>query len=177
VRSLLGRNAVLLALWLALWGEVSVGNVATGVAMCALLWWLFPASGASHRFRPLGFLRFVGHVLWSLVTSSLAVVLAVVLRTPERIATSVITVPLVSSSPLVATLVANAISVTPGTLTLDVRCAPGTPSELDVHVLGSTDAASFRASIRQLEQRVLRAFEPAEPVVSVAEPGAVEGTR
>jgi multicomponent Na+:H+ antiporter subunit E len=158
--ALVGRSVALMIVWLALWGEVTPGNVLTGVAMCALLWWLFPPNPAQHRVSPIGLASFVVFVLWSLVTSSITVFLAVVLRTPERIATAVITVPLTSTSPLVATLVANAISVTPGTLTLDIRCAPGMPSELDVHVLGSTDPESFRSSILDLERRVLAAFRP-----------------
>ena len=57
----------------------------------------------------------------------------------------------------VATVVADAISLTPGTLTLDVRARP---PMLDVHVMGPMRPDEVEADLRSLEALVLAALEP-----------------
>jgi len=47
-------------------------------------------------------------------------VLVDVLRPRLRIAEGIVAVPLVSRSPIIATFVANAITLTPGTLTVEI---------------------------------------------------------
>jgi multicomponent Na+:H+ antiporter subunit E len=151
------RGAVLLALWVALWGELSVANVASGVVMVVLLALVVrPASGVRHVPSPIGMLLFVWHVLIDLVVSSITVVRSVLQPTPERTATAVVPVPLTTRSPLVASIVANSITLTPGTLTVDVD-VDGAVFVLRVHVLGRVDPDEFRAGIALLERRVVAA--------------------
>lgn len=149
------RVAVLLTVWVALWGEVSVANVVTGLVTGAVMAVLFPSRPEQvHRLRPLGALRFAGFMVVNLITSSWRVVLAVLFPTPERVATAVLPVRLTSASRLVASIVANSITLTPGTLTVDHD--PDT-STLRVHVLGRVDPDAFAAEILDLERRVLAA--------------------
>lgn len=149
------RSLVLLVLWIALWGELSVANVVSGVIAIGLLTLLFPASsGHGHRLHPIGAVRLVGSVLASLVLSTWRVVLAVVRPTPDRVHAEVIEVGLGTRSPLVAAIVANSITLTPGTMTVDLD--PATFA-LQVHVLGRVDHDEFRADVRALEQRVVAA--------------------
>ena len=54
-----------------------------------------------------------------------------------------------------ATLVANAITLTPGTLTIDAR---GRPAVLYVHVLSFDAVEATRAEVEDLERRIVRAF-------------------
>jgi multicomponent Na+:H+ antiporter subunit E len=96
----------------------------------------------------------LGSVLADLVASTWQVTLAVLRPTPDRVHAEVIPVELDSTSPLVCTIVANAITLTPGTMTVDFD--PDV-SELRVHVLGRVDHDEFRASVRTLEQRVVAA--------------------
>jgi multisubunit Na+/H+ antiporter MnhE subunit len=149
------RSLLLFVLWILLWGELSVANVASGAVVVPLVTWLFVARTARrHLVRPWGALSLSAHVLVSLVTSSLQVVRAVLAPTPARTSTSVQTVALEGGSPFVASVVANLITLTPGTLTLDVD--PGT-LVLSVHVLGEVDPAGFRREVIDLERRVARA--------------------
>ncbi|NDE52445.1 MAG: Na+/H+ antiporter subunit E, partial [Actinobacteria bacterium] len=75
---MIGRSVALLALWVALWGELSVANMASGVIAVALVTWLFAErSGPVYSLRLWGGLRLLMFVAYSLVTSSLRVALAV----------------------------------------------------------------------------------------------------
>lgn len=150
------RSFVLLVLWVALWGELSVANVASGVVVIAIITWLFggDAPGA-YLLRPWGAMKAFAFVGWSLVTSSVQVARAVLLPSPSRVATSIQQVQLAGESPFIAAIVANAITLTPGTMSLEVDAPSRT---ISVHVLGEVDPAEFRASVLKLEQVISGAF-------------------
>jgi multicomponent Na+:H+ antiporter subunit E len=152
------KAIALLVIWMALWGEVSVANLVSGVVLVGLLAVLFPGTqGYGHRLRPLGALRLVRAVLWSLMVSTWRVALAVLRPTPDRVRAEVVSVPLITRSPLVAAVVANSITLTPGTMTVDVDL---TELTIQVHVLGRVDHEEFRRSIVALEQLVIGAVGP-----------------
>ena len=152
---MIARSLALLVIWIALWGDLSVANVVSGVAVGLVATLLFPPGPTrGHRLHPIGAITLVGSVLADLVVSTWQVTLAVVRPTPDRVHAEVIPVELDSSSPLVCSMVANAITLTPGTMTVDLD--PHT-SELRVHVLGRVDHDEFRASVRSLERRVVAA--------------------
>ncbi|MCZ7627831.1 MAG: Na+/H+ antiporter subunit E [Microthrixaceae bacterium] len=94
-----------------------------------------------------------------LVTSSAAVVATVLAPTPARLRSGVVAVRLSQDSALVATIVADAISLTPGTLTLEARRV-GSSIMLFIHVLGLGDPDEIRADVEGLEELVLRAVTP-----------------
>jgi Multisubunit Na+/H+ antiporter, MnhE subunit len=148
------RSLALLVLWIALLGELSVANVLSGVLLVALVSWLFVHDEPQYTLRPLAALRLAAHVLVNLVSSSARVVLAVIAPTPQRSATSIQQVQLAQGSVFVGAIVSNAITLTPGTMSLDLD-----PSSLmlSVHVLGTIDEASFRADVLSLEQLVAKA--------------------
>lgn len=148
------RSLALLVLWIALLGELSVANVLSGVILVALVSWLFVHDEPQYALRPLAALRLAAHVLVNLVSSSARVVLAVIAPTPQRSATSIQQVQLAQGSVFVGAIVSNAITLTPGTMSLDLD-----PSSLmlSVHVLGTIDEASFRADVLSLEQLVAKA--------------------
>ena len=149
------RWLVLAVLWVALWGEVTSANGATAAVVVPIVTWLFVRRpGTRHLLRPWGVLVAVATVGWSLVTSSLRVVLAVVVPTPARTATSIQTVHLEGGSVFVAAAVANAITLTPGTMSLDLDRET---LELTVHVLGAVDPAAFRRDVLELERLLARA--------------------
>lgn len=154
--------AALLVVWLMLWGEVSIANLTSGVLMVGVLVVLVPRLRAvpRHRFHPWGIVRVVVDLFVRLVQSSLQVIRTVLRPTPERLQSGVVAAPLRSSSPLVATVVADLITLTPGTLTLDVRSSP---PEVIVHVLGLDDPEAVRREVAELEALVLRAVEPIGP--------------
>ncbi len=143
-------TAFVLIVWLALWGEVSVVNVASGMLVVAILALLFRPTPREHTLHPLALVRLLAVFVWRLLSSSATVVLTVLAPTPARLRSGVVGVALSHPSRLVATIVADAISLTPGTLTLEARYAgdedgggdatEGTPPVLYIHVLGLADA-------------------------------------
>jgi multicomponent Na+:H+ antiporter subunit E len=149
------RVVWLTAIWLALWADVSAANALSGVAASLAVVALF-RSGRTGRVvvRPLAALRFAVHFLRSLVASSVVVARTVV--TPrDRIRTGIVAVPLRGCSDGVATVIADAITLTPGTLTLEVRREPLT---LYVHALDVRDVEQVRGEVRTLEILAVRAF-------------------
>lgn len=154
-------SIVLTTIWVLLNGRPRVANVLGGLVVSAVVLIAFPlaAEGGTHRFHPLATVRFALHVGWNLVTSSLAVVIAVLAPTPARLRAGIVRVELPPTSPLVTTLVANAITLTPGTLTVTAQTDPAV---LHVHVLGLGDVDEFRASVHDLHRRATAAFTPAE---------------
>lgn len=163
---------VLVGTWLLLQGEVTVGNVVGGLVLALALVIAFPvAVGAgSHVLHPWAFLRLLAFVLYSLVMSSWAVIKVIVRPTPGSLRSGIVRVPLMADSALTTTIVANAVTLTPGTMTLTARVDP---TELHIHVLGLADADEFRASVHDLERRTIAALtprpgvdrDPAEPEV------------
>ena len=108
--------------------------------------------------RPLAALRFLVVFTWALVVATWQVVVAVV-RPRLRLAEGIVAVPLVSRSPVIATFVANAISLTPGTLTVEVS-EPTVDGSLVlyVHALDVDDPDAVRRDGRRFEELAVAAF-------------------
>lgn len=155
---LLAPGLVLLV-WLALWGEVSWANIASGLVVVFLIGVIIRPVPRAHRVNVIGVVRLVAIFFWRLITSSIVVVQTVIRPTPARLRSGVVAIPLTHNSRLVATIVADAISLTPGTLTLEAR---GEPPVLYVHVLGLEDPEDIRTDVRGLEKLVLAAVTPNE---------------
>lgn len=151
------RLLLLVAVWLALWSDLSVANVASGVLVALGVMALF---GTWHRgqvvLRPWPAAHFAAHVAWKLVASNVTVA-RTVLSPARRVHTGIVAVPLLGCSDAIVTLVADAITLTPGTLTLEVRRDPLT---LYVHALDVRDVDAVRADVRRLEVLAIRAFGP-----------------
>lgn len=159
-RSLLPRIALVMVwstvVWIALWSDLSVANVIWGLVAGAVLCLVVPPYRGPRRavVSPVGLLRFTGYSLWALVRASAVVAWEVV--TPQnQINQGIVAAPLRTTSPAVITLIANVISLTPGTLTLEVREEPPT---LYVHILHLRTIEEVRAEIHHLEDLALRAF-------------------
>jgi multicomponent Na+:H+ antiporter subunit E len=158
------RGLVLIAVWVALWGDLTAGNVVSGVLVVVGIDRLFPggpdvvADDDEGTLRPLATLRFVWVFAGALLGATWQVVVAA-LRPRLRIAEGIVAVPLVSRSPVIATFVANAISLTPGTLTVEV--SPPRPDGslvLYVHALDVGDPETVRSDGRRFEGLAVAAF-------------------
>lgn len=150
------RIASLTILWVALYGEVSVGNVLGGLVVATFVTAMFPSTGGTvRRIRPWGVARLAGYVFVNLLTSTWRVAVAVLIPRPERIETSVREVRVSTRSATALTLMGNLITLTPGTMTVDVDETAG---RLRVHVLGRVDAQHFEQSMARLEAKVLAAL-------------------
>jgi multicomponent Na+:H+ antiporter subunit E len=149
----------LVALWQLLWRDISVANLAGGAIVAALVTTVpigGPRLAAGHTVRPLRLLAFLGYFAWLLVVSNLVVAREVVTRR-DHIRSGIVAVPLGEGSALVTTVLADAITLTPGTLSLEVR---GVPPVLYVHVLHVRDVEGVRRDILRLQRLVLRAIGP-----------------
>lgn len=147
----------LTAVWVALWGDLSVANVLAGAVIGVLVTRLLPMPSIDFhgRFRPLGALRLVGRFVVDLVVASAQVAwLALSGRTPRS---AVIRVRLRSHSDLYLTLTAQLCSLVPGTVVVEALRTDGV---LYVHLLDVADAdlAVAHAEVLGIEERVLRAL-------------------
>lgn len=150
------RLAALVALWVALYGELSIGNVVGGLLVAGMVVALFPSTARSVRHvRPWGAVKLGWYVFVSLVTSTWAVVVAVLFPRPDRVEASVKTVRVTTRSATAMTLMGNLITLTPGTMTVDIDESAGV---LRVHVLGRVDDREFADSMARLEKKVLAAL-------------------
>lgn len=159
------RVATLVVVWLALWSDVSAANLLSGVLVAGAIVVVFDTWHAGVVVvRPVHVVRFLLHFLYKLVEASLVVARTVV-SPRRRITTGIVAVPLGGCSDAVATLIADAISLTPGTLTLEVRRDPLT---LFVHALDVRDVEQVQADVRRLEVLAVRAFGPPAAVAALA---------
>lgn len=148
----------LVVLWSALWGEASAANAITGTAVAVGVQLALP--GAAPRpagtVRPVRFARFLAYFVVKLLEANLVVAWEVV--TPgSRINQGIVAVPLSGASDVVITGLANAISLTPGTLTLEARRDPPT---LYIHVLHLRSVEATRREVLYLELLLMRAVAP-----------------
>lgn len=144
----------LTAVWVGLWGAVTPANVLGGLVVSAVLLRALPGEAPrSAGLSPWGAVRFLGVFLVALVQSSLEVV-GHVLRPHPGLHPGVIAVPVAGSSDRLLVLLANSISLTPGTLTLEVDRARRL---LYVHVLDVGPDASGLPQVRRSIARLERA--------------------
>jgi len=155
----------LVVVWVALWGDISAANVASGTLLAVLVLTVFPMKHSRRwgvKFRPVAFARLVGFFGRTIITSNLALSRTVVSR-GDRLRTGVIQVPLSWDSDVLLTVLNHMIGMSPGMTVIDVARDPG---RLYVHVLQLTDIASARAEVARLELLVLEALAPAEIVAA-----------
>ncbi|MFJ9663603.1 Na+/H+ antiporter subunit E [Streptomyces sp. NPDC101219] len=146
-------------LWLLLWGTASAVVVAGGllVAVGVVLLFPLPAVLPGAVPDPLRIARLMVHVLTDLVKSGCVVAWQVV-RHGRRASFAIVEVPLRLDSDLLIAAVAEFITMSPGSVVVEIdrrrRC-------LYVHALlphgSEDDIARRRADIQALERRVARA--------------------
>jgi multicomponent Na+:H+ antiporter subunit E len=155
----IGIASALVLLWLLLWGDVSLANVVSGIAVATVLLAAFPedrSDAARHLLRPLAAVRLLAWFIAQLVGANVLLTREVLSRR-SRIRTGVVACELETTSSRVTTLITNLIALTPGTMTVATTYQPTT---LYVHVLQLHDVEKVRSSVRRLESLVVAAFEP-----------------
>ena len=153
-----GVFLVLALAWVAVTGEVSLGNLLEGAVLAALLLALLRFRGGrgvrlSKVPKALGLLVYF---LKELLLANAAVARSV-LSPASSLTPGIVAVPLdLTSDAGIATL-ANLITLTPGTLSLDVSADRRT---LYVHALHVGDPEAFRREVKEgFERRVKEVFE------------------
>lgn len=184
LRQQLPLTGVLVVAWVLLWGSWSPANLLSGVLVAVLTVVVLPVPSvtAGVRLRPVGLLALVGHVLADLVVSSVQIAWQA-LRPSGPGGMALVVVRLRTDSDVLQTSVAQALTLVPGSIVLEVDRED---RSLAVHVLQAgdrVDVTAEREAVLALEARIVRAFgtdadlaalrhRPAGPVRRAAEEGS-----
>ena len=147
-------NILLAIAWMLLAGEVSAFTFTSGLVVGYLLLWLSRSAwGESRYFTRIPLVAaFVLYFLKELIIANLKVAFDIV--TPkDYMEPGIVAVPLDVKSDIEITLFANLVTLTPGTLSLDVSPDKKT---LYVHALYVKDPDRFREELKNgLEKRLI----------------------
>jgi len=148
--------------WGLLWGDFGLAGLLSGFGIAVFVVLVARPTGAHGiqltSFHPVSAVVFLGYFLVQLVESNFQVAWEVI--TPGfNVNRAIISVPLHVTTDGLITVVGNAITLTPGTLTVDVRRDdPDRPPVLYVHALHLTDVDTLRRDVLRLERLAVRAF-------------------
>lgn len=152
-----GRWIGMVLVWMLLWRDISIGTALGGSAIATVVEVVGTRSASDASLRPLGMLRFLVGYAGLVIASNLRVAWEVVTPSNEQIREAIVAVPLRTESRAAALLTANAVTYTPGTLTVELT---GDPLILYVHVLHFDSVEEVQADVAQIEDLVARALAP-----------------
>jgi multicomponent Na+:H+ antiporter subunit E len=148
-------NILISMLWALLTGSVSIGNLSVGFLLGYFaLTLLHPATGekASYFQKTMQFVRFALFFTKELIVATYRVAKDIVKPLP-LMRPGVIGIPLDAETDLEITMLANLITLTPGTLSLDVSPDRKT---LYIHAMYLVSADDLRKEIKEgMERRLL----------------------
>ncbi len=152
-------NLLLAFAWAAMTGDFSFASLATGAVLGFFALWLsLPLTGID----PMYFKRFGRSIylalffLWELLISSIKVAWDVIRPVPQN-KPALIEIPLTVKSDFEILLLTNLISLTPGTLSVDVTEDRET---LIVHAMFADDADELKRDIKEgFERLIMGVFE------------------
>jgi multicomponent K+:H+ antiporter subunit E len=147
------------SVWVLISNDLSLSTVLVGLA-----WGLIVVKLTSRYWpdrprviRPVLIVEYLAMFAYDIVVSNIQVAILVLFRRADRIRSRFVTVPIALSSPEAIAALAGTITLTPGTLTVDVS-ADG--SALRVHCLATDDGTRIVQNIkRRYERRLRRIFE------------------
>lgn len=150
-------NLSLMLVWVLITGDISIQNLSLGFLIgYGVLAFALTSDAVDSRFRayvrrlPMAFV-FLLRFLKDMLVSNLRVAYDVVTPT-HLMRPGIIRMPLEASTPGEITFLANIISLTPGTLSLDVD---EEGKALFIHVMYLDDEAVTLAELKSLEARML----------------------
>jgi multicomponent Na+:H+ antiporter subunit E len=154
MKKLLLVNMILTVVWVALTGSFVFMNFVFGFVLAFLILWLVNTDAVNRKYFRLvpSVLSFFLYFLYELVKANIQVAYDVV--TPTFYMTpGIVAVPLDVKTDLEITILANVISLTPGTLSLDVS---DDRKVLYVHSMYIKDRENFVKSIKNgFEKKLL----------------------
>ena len=148
-------NILISMLWALLTGNVSIGNLTLGFLLGYFaLTLLHPATGAKASYfqKTMLFIRFALFFTKELIVATFRVAIDVIKPLP-LMRPGIIGIPLDAETDLEITMLANLITLTPGTLSLDVS-----PDRkiLYIHAMYLVDPDDLRKEIKEgMERRLL----------------------
>ncbi|MGZ4551854.1 MAG: Na+/H+ antiporter subunit E [Blastococcus sp.] len=169
----------LVLVWILLWGSWSWADLISGVLVALLVTALLPLPAVTGglRVRPWPLVSFVGHFLLDLVVSG-AQVAWQALRPGGHRRSAIVRVQLRVDSDLLLTIVAEVLSLVPGSLVLDLDREERTIALHLLHVRDRYDVDRQKTGVLAMEDRVVRAFGTADDIAALErEPDQPETVR
>jgi multicomponent Na+:H+ antiporter subunit E len=159
----------LVLVWMLLWGTWSWANLLSGALLALVVTVLLPlppvVGGA--RVHPVGLLVFVGYFFLDLVRSA-ALVAWQTIRPGGIRHSAIIRVQLRTDSDLLLTIVAESLTLVPGSVVIDMDRPRRTLALHILHVRDLADVESRRAAVLAEEVRVVRAFGTPDEIAALA---------
>ncbi|MCU0344400.1 MAG: Na+/H+ antiporter subunit E [Ignavibacterium sp.] len=147
-------NILLAIAWMLLTGELTAENFIEGLIIGYIILWVSKAAlGGTKYFKKIPkAISFFFYFVKELIVANLKVAFDII--TPkDYMEPGIVAVPLDAETDMEITLLANLITLTPGTLSLDVS---KDRKILYIHTLYLDDAEKFRAEIKNgMEKRLL----------------------
>jgi multicomponent Na+:H+ antiporter subunit E len=147
-------NILLAIAWMFLTGDLDFTNFLEGIFIGFLILWISKyASESSEYIRKIPkIIGFIFYFIYELIIANIKVAYDVI--TPRhRMKPSIIAVPLTADKDFEITLLANLITLTPGTLSLDVS---SDKKVLYIHSMYASDPEEFRREIKEgFEKKLL----------------------
>jgi multicomponent Na+:H+ antiporter subunit E len=147
-------NLLLSFIWIAITGAFTFENFVFGFALSFFLLWIITINRSENKYFSRGpkIISFVFFFIYELIKANLQVAYDVI--TPKHfMKPGIVKIPLDATSDLEITLLANLITLTPGTLSLDVS---EDRKVLYVHAMYIHDKDEFIGSIKNgFEKRLL----------------------
>ena len=166
---LLFINILLALVWSALTGQFTLENLTTGFVLGYLVLYLLRGvfRGGQYFSKGAELVRFLLFFAWELIIANIRVARDVLRPGPLRMRPRVIAVPLDLRGDVPVTMLANVLSLTPGTLSLDISDDQKT---LFVHAINAPDTEQTILEIKSgFEQLVAVLFSQRVGVMEVVE--------
>jgi multicomponent Na+:H+ antiporter subunit E len=147
-------NLLLSLAWIALTGQFTPINLIIGFALGYILLWIMQRSGEPSIYFLKGrqVVHFILFFAWEVIVANIRVAYDV-LTPRQRMTPGIIAIPLDVKTDREITILANLITLTPGTLSLDVSTDRRV---LYIHAMYIQDVDQFKESIKnELEKRLL----------------------
>jgi len=159
----------LVLVWMLLWGTWSWANLISGTVLAlavTVLLPLPPVVGGTH-LHPLRLFVFVGYFFLDLVRSA-ALVAWQTMRPGGIGYSAIIRVQLRTDSDLLLTIVAESLTLVPGSVVIDMDRERRTLSLHILHVRDLADVERRRAGVLAEEERVVRALGSPDEIAALA---------
>lgn len=164
--SAMGLGALLVSVWLLLWGDLSVANVASGIIVALATLVFINVGDFEYRLpyiRPLPTIRLMWRIVADLVIANWVVNREILTR-DSSINTGVVRVPMAFCSDGLLTFVANVVALAPGTMAVE---ADRDPAVLYIHVLHLDTVEEVRENIQELAIMAVAAFGTPDAVAEM----------
>jgi multicomponent Na+:H+ antiporter subunit E len=158
----------LVLVWILLWGTWSWANLLSGALVSVLVTTLLPLPPVvgGTRFRPVAFVHYLGYFAVDLLLSGAQVAWRTL--SPRGIRNSaILEVRLRTDSDLLLTIVAESVTLVPGSLVIDLDREEKSVALHVLHVDGPDDVERARSRVLAMEERVVRAFGTVEEIAAL----------